>query len=393
MDLLYAGTLPPHPCGAAIACSRTLAGLAAIGHRIRAVAPITSSALRAGDPFARDCPAIDVQRFLVPHFHPLSPLSTDEYRRLERAESLALVKTMIAGRRPDAVIIGRESFAWDLPRLAERSGVPCIVVVHGGSTFGLLDRGHPAPAARRLLGQLRSAIRIVAPARHLIERLRQLGLTNVSHVPNSVDLETFRPGRRDPGLARGLGIEESDVVVVHLSNLAEVKRPLDLVASAETALRTRSDLLYVVVGDGPYRRAMQEQCVERGIADRFRFTGWVDYDRVPDYVRLADVVVVASAAEGQALVYLEAQACGRTLIASDIAAAREVVVDGETGLLFRMGDVGDLAAKTLLAVSDPVLRRSLGREARERVKRHSHRKGVRSYDVLLTSVVRPIAAA
>lgn len=364
-----------------------------MGHGIRAVAPITASALRAGDPFARDCPAIDVRRFLVPHFHPLSPLSTDEYRRLERAESLALVKTMIAGRRPDAVIVGRESFAWDIPRLAERNGVPCVVVVHGGSTFGLLDRGHPAPAARRLLGQLRSAIRIVAPARHLIERLRQLGLTNVSHVPNSVDLETFRPAPRDPGLARRLGIEESDVVVVHLSNLAEIKRPLDLVESAETTLRTRPDLLYVVVGDGPNRRAMEERCAERGVADRFRFTGWVDYDSVPDYVRLADVVVVASAAEGQALVYLEAQACGRTLIASDIAAAREVVVNGRTGLLFRMGDIDDLAAKTLLAVNDPRLRRSLGREAREQVKRHSHRKAVRSYDVLLTSVVRPIAAA
>ena len=392
LNILYAGTLPPHPCGAAIACSRTLAGLAAVGHRIRAVAPITSAALQAGDPFARTCPAIDVKRFLVPHFHPSSPLPTDDYRRVERSESLALVRQLIADERPDAMVVGRESFAWDIPELAERKGVPCIVVVHGGTTFGMIEQGEPAADAKRLLRQLRAASRIVVPATHLVERLRHLGLTNVALVPNAVDMEKFRPGPRDPDLARRLAIREEDIVVVHLSNLSNLKRPVDLVDSAEAALRRRQDLVYVVVGDGPNRKAMHELCAERGIADRFRFTGWVDYDRVPDYVRLADIVVVTSASEGQALVYLEAQACGRTLLASDIPAAREVVADGRTGLLFRMGDLADLTKKTLLAAGDPELRRSLGRQGREYVKRHSHAKSARAYGTLLARVALPSVA-
>jgi glycosyltransferase involved in cell wall biosynthesis len=56
---------------------------------------------------------------------------------------------------------------------------------------------------------------------------------------------------------------------------------------------------------------------------------------MPDYINLADIVVMPSAAETQALVYLETQACARLLLASDIPGAREVIVDGETGLLFR----------------------------------------------------------
>lgn len=392
LNILYVGTLPPHPGGSAIACSRTLAGLAELGHRIRAVAPITAAALQAGDPFARSCPAIDIQRFLVPHHRPASPLSTDDYRRLERTESLALVRQLIGDARPDAIFVGRESFAWDIPELAARNGVPCIVVVHGGTTFGMLDRGEPAAAAKRLLRQLRAATRIVAPATHLVERLRQLGLTNVALIPNAVDMKKFRSAPRDQELARSLAIRKDDVVVVHLSNLTNLKRPVDLVDSAEAALRRRQDLVYVVVGDGPNRQAMHELCAQRGIADRFRFTGWVDYDRVPDYVRLADIVVVTSASEGQALVYLEAQACGRTLLASDIPAAREVVADGRTGLLFRMGDIDDLTTKTLLAAGDPELRRSLGRQGREYVKRHSHAKTARAYGTLLASVARPSVA-
>jgi glycosyltransferase involved in cell wall biosynthesis len=386
LDVLYAGTLPPHPCGAAIACSRTLAGLAALGHRIRAVAPITGAALQGGDPFARSCPAIDVHRFLVPHFHPASPLASDEYRRLERAESLALVTELIAEKRPDVVIVGRESFAWDIPELAAQNGVPCIVVAHGGTTFRMLDRGDPAAAARRLLRQLRAASRVVAPASHLVRRLRQLGLTNVALVPNAVDLEKFHPAPRNPELARSLAIGNEDFVVVHLSNLAEVKRPLDVVESAALALRRRHDLVYVVVGDGPHRPTMEKLCAQKGIASRFRFVGWVDYGRVPDYVRLADVVLVTSAAEGQALVYLEAQACGRTLVASDIPAAREVVTHARTGLLFRTGDVDDLTATTLRAADDSTLRQSIGRQASRRVKRHSHHDAIGAYAALVAGL-------
>jgi glycosyltransferase involved in cell wall biosynthesis len=385
LNVLYAGTLPPHPCGAAIACSRVLAGLAAQGNHVRAVAPITASVLRAGDSFARSCPAVDVRRFLVPHFHPTSPLATDGYRRIERTESLALVRALLAEQRPD-VIVGRESFAWDLPGLSAENDIPCVVLAHGGTTFRLLDRGEPAAAARELLEQLRAATRIVAPADHLVARLRGLGLENVTRIPNAVDLESFRPERRDPALARRFAIGERDVVVAHLSNLVAIKRPLDVVESAARALGRRQELVYVVVGDGPYRGEMEKLCVERGIARSVRFVGWLDYERVPDYLRLADLVLVTSETEGQSLVGLEAQACGRTLIASDIPAAREVVTDGRTGLLFATGDVDDLTTKTLLAADDPSLRRSIGRAARRQVKRHSYQDAVSAYAELITEI-------
>ena len=67
---------------------------------------------------------------------------------------------------------------------------------------------------------------------------------------------------------------------------------------------------------------------------RVRFAGWIDYARMPDYINLGDIVVMPSESEGLARVYLEAQACARVLVASDIPPAREVVTEGETGLLF-----------------------------------------------------------
>jgi glycosyltransferase involved in cell wall biosynthesis len=84
--------------------------------------------------------------------------------------------------------------------------------------------------------------------------------------------------------------------------------------------------------------------------------------------------------ETQARVYLEAQACARFVLASDIAAAREVIVDGESGAIHRAGDVEDLAQKTLRAASDARWRSEIGRRARTRVQEgHDMNAAVTAY--------------
>ena len=50
---------------------------------------------------------------------------------------------------------------------------------------------------------------------------------------------------------------------------------------------------------------MEDACRRMGIVERVRFVGWIDYDRMPDYLNLADIVVMPSEAETQARVYLE----------------------------------------------------------------------------------------
>ncbi len=189
-------------------------------------------------------------------------------------------------------------------------------------------------------------------------------------------------------MLKKLAIQNDKIVVLHISNLKMVKRPLDIVNSAAGVLKKNSNLMYVIVGDGPCAGVMEEACRQKRISENFRFVGWLDHDHVSDYVNLADIVVMPSDFEVQALVYLETQACARLILASDISAAREVIVDGESGLLFRKGDIDDLTAKTLLAAGDSALRAEIGRKARERVKAHSIDDAVSAYAATLEDVVR-----
>jgi glycosyltransferase involved in cell wall biosynthesis len=389
LDLLYVGMLPPHPGGSGISWSQVLGGLAAGGHKVRALAPITLAALDEGDAFAAAHPELNVTRFLVPHFYtgPNVPASA-EYRALEHVQIEAKMGALIEARRPDVVVSGRETFALHVPGLAARRSLPCLQGIRGNTAIAMVNGSYPGELAGELLGHFREATLLVSVAQHMADGLERLGIPGVHVIPNSVDLTQFGATRSDPALRRELGARDDDVVVVHASNLKAAKRPLDLVRSAVRALARNPQLFYVVVGDGTHRSDMEVACREAGIAERFRFVGWVDYARMPAFLGIADVVVSSSQTEGLSRVYLEAQASGKPLLASDIPAAREVVVDGESGCLFRVGDVEDLARQTLRLAAEPALRRRLGARARERVRAHSLGAIVAAYAATLEECIR-----
>lgn len=386
LDIGFVGTLPPVPTGAAIMCAQLLNGLANRGHTVRVVAPITAETQDTGDAFARAYPHISVERFLVPYYATYS--ESEEYLRLEGEGIREGLTALLRERRPDIILIGRELYALFVPDLARLHSVPTLMIVHGGQTSAIINQTYLQAPADLFLTQCRKVDLIVTVASHWAESVRTLGLDRVVSIPNPVDLRRFSPRPKGAALLRALDIGEDDTIVLHASNLRPLKRTMDIVSSAQVALAQNPRLRYVIVGDGVTRAATEEACDRLKIASNFRFVGWVAHERMPGYINLADIVVMPSERETQALIYLEAQACARVMLASDIAAAREVIVDGETGLLFQMGDVNELAAKTLLAAGDSELRADIGQRARERALAHDLNTVAAEYEASLQETVR-----
>ena len=149
-----------------------------------------------------------------------------------------------------------------------------------------------------------------------------------------------------------------------------MKRVPDIVYSARQVLEQCPNVTYLIIGDGETCLDTKQICKKLGIDHRFRFTNWVDYSRIPEYFNLADIVVISSEYECQSRVYLETQASGRVIVASDIAGARGVIEDGQSGILFSLNSCQDLSDKIISVVNNPVLRRKLGRKARQSVRKH-----------------------
>jgi glycosyltransferase involved in cell wall biosynthesis len=374
--------------GGSIFYAELLPGLAKRGHTIRVIAetPATSDGeMRTGLDWA--IPHLEVEWFALAYRSGATPPPAT-YQETARRQIASAFDRFVKQGRPALVVIGRETVAGPVLNLCQEYRLPSLLIVHGSPTWGLLQGSYPEAAKQQVLDSFRQVDGIVTIAHHLAEILRKCGIAQVDIIPNIADPVRFRPEAKDRQLLHNLGLTPEQIVVGYFSALKPRKRPFDIIASAERVLKAHAQVGYLIGGEGPCREEMMTLGRQKGIADRFRYVGEIDHRQMPQYLNLADIVVSPSEREGAPLVYREAQACGRVLLASDIPAAREAIVDGETGLLFRTGDIADLTAKILTLVANQGLRQTIGEKARAAVAPQTLQRWIRAYEDVLYRAAR-----
>jgi len=352
--------------------------MADAGHEIVVAAPITAADLGAGDSFAAMNPKLRVVRYLVDAYsYGNASVTSDDIGAWSREAAAfdELLPRAIEGFRPDVLLVGREDQTPPANAIAKRHHLPAVLMARGLASNIVHGPYEPAPR-KRFLNSFRDVDAIVTVADHLTKGLQEFGLEHVRTAPNSIDRCQFRPVAPDVKLLSEEDVDAESPIVMCVGGLRPVKRPLDVIHAVSKVRRDRSNVTLVFCGDGPLEQQCREEVAASGIGNQVKFAGWVDYSRMPGVLSAASVVVLASENEGLSRALLEAMACERCVVASDIPASREVIRDGENGLLFRMGNPCDLAAKLLTALGDSELRSRLGQAARASTKWRSIESGV-----------------
>jgi glycogen(starch) synthase len=148
------------------------------------------------------------------------------------------------------------------------------------------------------------------------------------------------------------------------------EKGFDLALAAFAALSPRfPEACLIMAGDGAERRALEATAAQLGLADRVRFVGWVEPERVPDLMNTASVVVVPSREEAFGIVALEAAAMARPVVATRVGGLPEVVVHGQTGLLVEPENPDVLGGALAWLLEHPAVAVSMGNAARRRAIR------------------------
>jgi glycosyltransferase involved in cell wall biosynthesis len=230
----------------------------------------------------------------------------------------------------------------------------------------LPDRG-PAGRIRLEASIGRSVSGVLASSSEEEQELSALGVPSdvVRLVPCGVDTEKFDPhgpaeprGKRPRLLAFG--------PLTQRQGLDTVVRSLARVPEAEL----------VIVGGAPGRalssdpgyRALAGLAGSTGVRDRVTFTGAVAPDKVPGWLRSADLVLSMASHEPFGITTIQAMACGIPVIASSVGANEDAVIDGTTGILIPPGRPQLLAGKVRELLASPVRRGALGAAAADRAR-------------------------
>jgi glycosyltransferase involved in cell wall biosynthesis len=230
---------------------------------------------------------------------------------------------VVAEFRPDVVFA-----PWAYPdgyaavQLGREAKLPVVVQVHG-SDIRQLDQ-YPARQAGTA-SAVRDARGVIAVCRDLAGGVMALGAAadRVRVVVDGVDRSVFSPGSRSAARVR-LGLSDDVRHLLFVGNLVRVKG-LDVLLEACRWLVTDAGPWHLhLVGEGSERPALIRQAAAVGIAHRITFHGAVPHERLPDWFRAANLLVLASRSEGIPNVLLEAMACGLPFVATSVGGIPEI---------------------------------------------------------------------
>ena len=199
-------------------------------------------------------------------------------------------------------------------------------------------------------------------------------------IPNGVDVEQWRPWPSDAGAADRFTILQAGRMIGwkgHRVLLRAIPRVLSEFPRAR----------FVLAGDGPLRKELENLAVQKGLGDAIEFRGTVsEMDRV---IAESDIVVNPSTEpEPFGRVIIEAMAMGKPVIATAIGGPLEIITPGLNGELVEPDQPGILAEKILFLLKDEEARKRMGQAARRTVlERFDHRFTVRKIEEVYEEVL------
>ena len=233
------------------------------------------------------------------------------------------------------------------------SGLPLIVIVHHCSFAPELQpyksiaqqiyhRHFAAPRERR---SLQGADAIIAVSAHVADGLRkQFGFGKVEVIHNWADDSRFRPVRENV-------LHDGPFRLLFVGKLTQLKGG-DMLAPIMRKLGTDFEL---------QATADEKNCKYMDCPENMHLIGHLSENELVRAYQRCDAVLVPSRSEGFGYAALEAMACGKPVVASDVAALPEIVKDGVTGILCKVGEVDEFVEACRGLAADPERCSGMGR--------------------------------
>jgi phosphatidyl-myo-inositol dimannoside synthase len=287
-------------------------------------------------------------------------------------------RQLLAASSPDLVYSGHWRATGVALRLAMatlRRKTAYAQAIHGSEVLYLLQNDAPRSHRRLFQWTTAHAQRLVALGAYQGELLAKLGVDHerVFVSPEGVDVSRFEgvDTRTFAAIRDRHGIA-SRFVVLTVGRLVERKGHDIVLRALPQVARELPNVMYVVVGSGPYETRLRSLTHELGLQDKVAFCGRVQDHELVAYYHACDVFAMISRelpddTEGFGIVFMEAAACGKPTIGGRSGGVPDAIVDGETGFLVDPTAVEDVAEAIVRIGRDSALAKRLGESGRRRV--------------------------
>lgn len=255
-------------------------------------------------------------------------------------------------------------------RSAKKNKLPFIMGAQG--TYGVL----PLTKNTRpfLKWSYNQAKEIIVPSHFTKEMIIKYSGENynISIIHNGVNFSRFE---NQPDISDLQEKYKGHKILLTVGGLIPRKGQDLVIQALPKILEKHPNTKYILAGAGRMREPWLELAKKLNLENKVEFLGRIDADQVNKYFFMCDIyvhtpIVVNLSFEGFGIVYLEASACGKPIVASDAGGIRDAIIDNKTGLIARDRDIDDIANKIIQLLDNNELRRQMGEAGRAYAKEH-----------------------
>jgi glycosyltransferase involved in cell wall biosynthesis len=245
---------------------------------------------------------------------------------------------------------------------ARKLGIPLIYTIHGWSFH---PDQNPIVRKLRIAGEkylvTRSAMNISVAVSNQESGQKVIKSFQSVVINNGIDRKKFDPAKQYPDIRSELGIPAEDILIVFIARFTLHKQPLILLKAFRQLAESSANVHLLMVGEGDqYQEA-------RNMTDQWKEKSRISFQPfrqdVPAVLAASDIFVLPSLWEGLPIGLLEAMSMGKAIVATNVDGSREIIKNGENGLLVEAGNPELLFESLKTLVQDPFLRKKIGKKA------------------------------
>jgi glycosyltransferase involved in cell wall biosynthesis len=278
--------------------------------------------------------------------------------KISYLKTIPVLKKVIHDFQPDIV---HAHYATSYGLLGARSGFhPLIISVWGTDIFEFPKKS----ILHRLFvfNNLKKADFIFSTSEIMKREAQQYVNTKIEVTPFGVDVNVFCKKDIEPFFEPG-------TKVIGTIKSLETAYGIDVLIRAFAIVKSRFSppLKLMICGSGTKETGLKELCVELGISSDTFFTGRISPDKTPDYHNQMDIFANLSYQESFGVAVVEAMACEKSVVATNVGGLTEVVKNNVTGILVEPGNVNQAADAMLMLLNNTTLAGEMGMAGRKRV--------------------------
>lgn len=302
---------------------------------------------------------VEVSQYSVFQYPPYDIALANKMAEITERENLDILHVHYAIPHAVCAILGKQMSGKDIKIVTTLHGTDITVLGYDPSLTGAIRFG------------IEKSDVVTAVSSALVKQTNDLIQPDkdIQTVYNFIDERVYK-AVDSQHLRNEYGIKDNEKVIIHVSNFRGVKKVKDVVA-AFNLIQSEIPAKLLLVGDGPEMTVICRQVGELGLEDRVLFLG--KQDNLEELYSLSDIKLLLSEKESFGLVALEAMACGVPSIGTNVGGIPEVIEDGYNGFICEVGNVAQVAEKSLLLLKDETLHKELSEHALQtaRTKFHS----------------------